>query len=214
MKTGILRVLILPGFLVHSSPAQDVSEILVRLQERYESINDAYVSFAQIVKFGVTQSKQSFSGKLWMKKGSKYRIETEQQTIVTDGKTVWTYSDLNKQVFVDAFRDDPKTLTPDKVLIAAPRSYSAAIISREKVGDRETIVLKLIPKDKKSTIKTLKAWVDPAEWLIRKAEILDVGDNVTTYVVDDVRINGGIKDEVFQFDVPPDAEVIDLRTSP
>lgn len=191
--------------------AQDVEEVLSKLQRKYESIRDLRASFTQIVRFGVTQATQTFQGTIWIRKGNKYRIEMEQQTIVTDGTSVWTYSDLNKQVFIDVFREDPKAITPDRVLIDVPKNYFATMIGNEEVDGAETYVLKLTPKDKKSLVKSMKVWVDPSEWLMVKVEVLDVSDNVTTYVTRELSTNSGLSDRLFQYEVPPEVEVIDLR---
>ena len=192
---------------------QDVEEVLSRLQRKYESVRDLYASFTQIVRFGVTQSTQAFTGKLWMKKGNRYRIELEQQTIVTDGKSVWTYSELNKQVLIDKFKDDPNAFTPDKVLVDVPKNYFANIIGNEKGNDGKTLILKLVPKENNSLTKSMKVWVSTSQWLMAKVEILDVSDNRTTYLLKDLKVDEGIPDRLFHFDIPPDVEVVDLRTS-
>jgi chaperone LolA len=193
--------------------AQDVDEVLSRLQKKYASVRDLTASFAQTVRFGVTQTTQSFDGKIWIKKGNKYRIEMEQRTIVTDGASVWTYSDINRQVFVDVFRDDPKALTPDRILTDVPRNYFATLLDKEKVNGTESYVLKLTPKDTKSLVKSLKVWAHPSEWIMVKVEVLDVSDNLTTYVTHEVKVNSGLSDQMFRFDAPPGVEVIDLRPS-
>lgn len=193
--------------------AQDVENVLSRLQSKYQSTRDLYASFTQVVRFGVTGNTQTFGGKLWMRKGNRYRIEMEQQTIVTDGKSVWTFSELNKQVLIDKFQDDPNAFTPDKVLVNVPKNYFANIIGNEKIDDGETLILKLIPKEKNSLTKSMKVWVNTSEWLMAKVEVLDVSDNQTTYLIKDIKINEGIADRLFHFDIPPDVEVVDLRTS-
>jgi outer membrane lipoprotein-sorting protein len=148
-----------------------------------------------------------------MKKGNKYRIELEDRTIVTDGASVWTYSDLNRQAFIDVFRDDPKAVTPDRMLTDIPKNYDAMLLERETIEGTRTHVLKLTPRETGSLVKSLKVWVDPSEWLMVKIEVLDVSDNLTTYRIREVAFNSGLSDRMFHFDIPPDVEVIDLRPS-
>ena len=198
--------------IIHTSVADDdASVILSKLEKKYDSIRDASVEFTQNVRFGVTQTEQTFSGKLFMKKGNKYRIELEQQTIVTDGKSVWTYSKLNNQVLIDTYKDDPKSFSPDKVLTNVPDNYNATLLGKEKIQKYETVILKLVPKLEKSNIKWMKIWVDQDEWLMRKIQIQDISDNLTTYSVDSIRLNAALSDSQFQFQAPPNVEVIDLR---
>ena len=190
---------------------EDPEEILNRLQKRYKSIDDVKAYFTQDVTFGVTKEEQSFKGTLWMKRGNKYRIETEDQTIVTDGKSVWSYSKNTNQVLVDVYKEDPKSFAPDKVLTNVPQQYNATVLAKEKVGGLETTVMKLIPKNQSASLQWMKVWVDTDEWLMKKVQVLDLSDNLTTYVIDSLKLNGGLADKEFQYTAPKDVEVIDLR---
>ena len=179
--------------------------------KKYESIRDASITFTQIVRFGVTNAEQSFTGKLLMKKEKKYRLELEQQTIVTDGKSVWSFSKLNNQILIDKYKEDPRSFTPDRVLVNVPNEYNSVMMGSEKLKDRETTIVKLIPKNTASNIKWMKVWVDTDDWLMKKIQVFDISDNLMTYFVEDLKLNSGLADSTFQFDIPPDVEVIDLR---
>ncbi|HZY09751.1 MAG TPA: outer-membrane lipoprotein carrier protein LolA, partial [Bacteroidota bacterium] len=80
-----------------------------------------------------------------------------------------------------------------------------------KLKDRETTIVKLIPKNTASNIKWMKVWVDTDDWLMKKIQVFDISDNLMTYFVEDLKLNSGLADSTFQFDIPPDVEVIDLR---
>lgn len=201
-------------FLATVTHAQNIEDILTKVQKRYDGVKDLSAMFSQTVRFGVTRSTQTFEGKLWMKKGNKYRIELEDQTIVTDGASVWTYSEANNQVLIDRFQDDPKAITPDRILTSIPKNYFSTLIGKESVGGAETHIIKLIPKDDRSTVKSMKVWVGSSEWIIKKVEIVDTGDTQTTYLVSDVKLNVELSDKKFQFEIPKGVEVVDLRTSP
>ncbi len=199
--------------LVFASTAlggDDVEDILSNVQKKYETIHDASVSFTQNIRFGVMKTEQSFSGKFYMRKGGMYRIEGEEQIIVTDGKSVWTYSKDNRQVVIDVYHEDPKSFSPDKVLINVPKNYSATILSDEK-AETDVTVLKLIPKDDKSQVKWMKVWISREDWLMRKCQIEDVSDNLTTYAISKISLNTHLPDSLFLFSAPKGVEVIDLR---
>ena len=72
-------------------------------------------------------------------------------------------------------------------------------------------MLKLVPKDDQSFIKSMKVWVEEGTWIIRKVETTDVNDTETTYTVRDVKLNSDIKDSRFSFTPPPGTELVDLR---
>ncbi|OLD58128.1 MAG: hypothetical protein AUI33_18090 [Ignavibacteria bacterium 13_1_40CM_2_61_4] len=206
---GITVVLMI--LLAGRALSEGAGEMLEKLQRKFDSLQDASVSFTKHVVFGVTKSEQDFTGTLFVKKGNKYRIESEDQTVVTDGISVWTFSRANNQVFIDHYKEDPKSFSPDKILVNIPGRYSATLLGKETIGRLETSVLKLVPREEKSNIRWMKLWVDRDEWLMKRIQVLDIGDNLTTYEIVSVKLNAGIPDSEFVFKAPADVEVIDVR---
>ncbi len=198
----------------------DPQEILTRIRKKYDKLEDVSISYTQSIIFSVTKNEQSSGGKFWMKKGNKYRIESEDQTIITDNKTVWSYSKSGKQVYVENYKEDPKALTPERILVNVPKQSAATILGKEKINNKETTILKLVPKEEvaekgshliSSNWKWIKMWIDENEWLTRKIQVLDRSDNLLTYSLDEMTTNSKLEDRFFQFQNLPDVEVIDLR---
>ncbi len=188
----------------------DADKIISQLQKKYEGMRDATISFTQKSQFSFSKKEQTFSGKLTMKKGNKYKIEVGEQTIITDGKTVWTYSKSNKQVLVNEYQEDEEMLTPDKIMTALPKEYKSEIIGKEKVGKYNTTIVQLHPKET-SSVKIMKLWIDESEWLMRRIQIQDASSNSTTYTIDEMKMNVGVADSIFNFKAPDGVEVIDMR---
>jgi chaperone LolA len=208
----IFRIASLVIFLFSNLIAgDDADKILRNIQKKYESWNDATISFTQQVLFAVTKSEQSFDGKLIVKKGNKYRIDLEQQLIITDGKTVWSVNKTNKQVMVDKYKDDPKSLTPEKMLTNIPKNYNAAFLNREETGGVDIVVLKLLPKESRSSFRSIKMWVDEDHSVLKKIQIIDASNNTITYAITNLLINSGVKESSFSYQPPTGFEVIDLR---
>lgn len=192
---------------VGQEKALTVKEVTERVQHKYDSINDAIAQFTQQVKFGFSKIEQKFNGTLTMKKPNKYRIESEHQTLITDGTTVWAYSPVNKQVLVDHYKENQNSLSPQHFLLNLPSNYYATLLGTEK----HVVLLKLVPKDDQSFVKSLKAWVEEGTWIVRKVEVIDVNDTETTYTIREVKLNTHVKDNSFAFTPPPGTEVVDLR---
>lgn len=190
---------------------ETAQEVLDNVKKKYESINDAELRFQQKVKFTLTTMEQSSAGTLWLKKDHKYRIEYGEQTIVTDGTTVWSYSATTHQVVIDHFKIDERSLTPEKLLSGAQGNYAATLIGKERLGKVDVVQVKLIPKDEQALVSSLRFWVDERDWMIRQMEIVDANGRQTTYVVQQAKLNIGIADARFSFQPPQGAEVVDLR---
>lgn len=194
-----------------ASAPDDPQEILANVRKKYETIRDAELRFTQRTRFPQSSLEQRSKGILYLKKEHKYRIETDEQTVVTDGETVWSYSVPNNQVLIDRFKPTDRSFSPERILGGATDEYAATALGREKSGPTECIVLNLTPRGEGSLIKSLRLWVDPSEWLVRTAEVTDVNGKVTTYTVSDIKLNPGLSDSRFVLQIPEGAEVVDMR---
>jgi len=207
VQMGFL-LLVFAGMLQAGETAEDILE---KVRKKYDSIQDAELRFSQHVKFSMGRIEQDVQGKLFIKKDNKYRVEFEAQTIVTDGKTVWSYSARNQQVLIDNFKLDERSFSPEKILVAAPADFSANLLGREKIGKTDVVVLKLVPRGDDAFVKTLKLWVNENDWLMKKVELTEVSGKETSYFVNDIKVNIGLQDSRFIYQIPEGAEVVDLR---
>lgn len=194
----------------HLLSGNDTDKLIKKIQKKYETIEDASIKFTQQFLFGVTKNEQMFEGTFLMKKGNKYILELQHQKIITNGDIVWSINNLNKQVIIDKYRDDPNSFLPDKILVSVPQNYYVSLLSNEKIDNQDFSVFKFIPKDKKVNYKWIKVWVSD-DLLMKKIQLLDDSSNLTTYIVKEIKINQKIPDVQFQYNPPPDLEVIDLR---
>jgi outer membrane lipoprotein carrier protein len=189
------------------------AEVLEKVEEAYSNVEDASAEFTQTVSLKYAKIEQTFSGTVMMKKGNKYRIESQEQTLVTDGKSVWAYSPVNNQVLIDSYKENPNTFSPEKFLVGLPKNFRAALIDDNAANVHAAYSLKLSPKSGASKyVKSLKVWIDDADWSVRGVEYIDMNETRTVYSLKDVRFNTGLPDERFTFVVPEHVEVIDLRS--
>ncbi len=180
MKTRYLLFVPLLLLPLMVALAIDAREIIENVQERYEDISDATITFSQSVRFKVSKAEQSVEGTLYFKKPGKYRIETEERTVVTDGKTSWSWNPRNRQLIVDNYREETHALSPEQLLLNYPKDYYSTLIGEEALGGSSAYVLKLTPKEDNAFATAMKIWVSK-DWLIRQVEITDVNGAVTTY---------------------------------
>ncbi len=189
------------------------AEVLEKVQEAYSNIEDASASFTQTVSLKYAKIEQTYTGTVMMKKGNKYRIESQEQILATDGATVWMYSPVNKQVLIDSYKENPDSFSPERFLVGLPQNFRAALVDDTGGDVHAAYILKLSPKSGVAKyLKSLKVWIDDADWSIRGVEYIDINETRTFYTLKDVRFNTGIPDERFTFTVPEHVEVVDLRS--
>lgn len=210
MKKTWMLFAILAALPLMIALAIDAREIIENVQERYEDMTDASLTFTQSVRFKVSKAEQTVKGTLLFKKPNKYRIETEERTVVTDGKTSWAWSPRNRQVVIDSYKEETHSFSPEQLLLSYPQNYYSTLVGEEKIGGQSAYVLKLTPKEDNAFATAMKIWVSK-DWLIRKVEVTDVNGAVTTYVIEKISIDQKLSDTKFVYQVPDKAEVIDLR---
>jgi outer membrane lipoprotein carrier protein len=198
--------------IVYGSAAAFAQQNVVQnVQRTYQRIDDAVIRYEQVVLFPVTRTEQTFRGVVYMKKPDYYRIESEQQTVVTDGETIWSYNPFTDQIIIDRFRPDEQMFTPDRFLLNVPDDFYTTVGERETVEGRTLILVRLVPKSDHQFVRSMRLWIDESEWIVRRAEVIDLNENRTTYIVTDIQLNPGLDRDLFEYRPPEDAEIIDLR---
>jgi outer membrane lipoprotein carrier protein len=211
-KILLLLMILAWGVVAQETPAQRLSatEVLHKVQTTYQQLEDASALFEQTVTLKYAKIEQKFNGSFAMKKGNHYRVESNQQTIVTDGKTVWLFSPVNNQVLIDTYKENPATFSPERFLFSLPKNFQATLLPEEYSG----YVLKLGPKEGTSSfVKLIRVWISDADWGIRKVEYTDLNHTRTVYVLRDLKFNSGLESSMFNFSIPTGAVIVDLRTA-
>ena len=144
-KMRLYIVVIVFMFISSSLLAQDAQEIIQKVQSNYKSIKDAKATFSQSTKPKSGKS-QSTSGTIYIQKENKYRIETKEQTLVTDGVTTWSYSPKKNQVVIDNYKEGGNTFSPNKYLFDYPENFYSDLDGEETISGKDCFVLKLSPR--------------------------------------------------------------------
>ena len=211
-KLILSKFLILAIFIANSNVfSQDditAQEVIQNVQNAYKDITDAKASFSQTVKFNKGKAQTS-SGTLYIKKESKYRIETGSQTIVTDGSTSWSYTPGKKQVVIDYYKETGNTFSPNKYLFQYPENFYSDLTGTEKIAGKDVYVLSLKPRES-GYVKSAKLWVGKDDWIIKKIYIL-TDESSSTYSIKNIQTNIGVSNSKFTFTPPEGVEVIDMR---
>jgi outer membrane lipoprotein carrier protein len=208
----MIRSLIFIFIIVSQALTADVTEIIKEIQEKYEEIEYLSADFVQTEQYKLTGSKNETRGKLFIKDGVQYRLETEDQSIATDGETVWTFSKFNNQVLIDRVKEGDGSLLPRDLLFKYPKDYFASLLEEVEIEGANYFVVKLDPKEGVyGFIKSMKIWVDEDEYIIHKIEYTDFNDNVSMFEVQKVDIEKKLPDGLFKFRIKEGMEVVDLR---
>lgn len=195
-------------------PQENADKIIARVRTTYEKLEALSADFQKDYTWALAGETQTMTGKLYLKKGDRYRIETEAQTIVTDGKTVWTYSADKQQVFIDNMTKSQENPLPRDLLIKYTNDFKAEYVRSEKLDQSDCHVVRLQPRQEDDSFaKSVTVWVDKKNWIAVKIEQVDLNENLTVYKLQNFAVNPALEDQLFTFKIPGNVEVVDWRNS-
>jgi outer membrane lipoprotein carrier protein len=210
-----MKIALIMFLIISVSPfikAQDVEDIIEDVQQKYDEIEDLSATFKRIETFKLTGTKSETIGKVFIKGGIKYRFESEDQVVVTDGTTVWTYNSITKQLIIDRVRKNSGALLPRDMLYKYPNEYYSTLLKQEKIDGKTIYVIKLDPKESvHGFIKSMKIWVEDDEWLIHSIETTDLNNNISIFEISNLQLDNNLKDDFFSFIPQEGMQIVDMR---
>ncbi|MBN2012338.1 outer membrane lipoprotein chaperone LolA [candidate division KSB1 bacterium] len=210
----MIKWLIVASFLVcygHTVVAIDADEVIKRAKKKYEESTSLAAAFTQQFKWKLAGESQEIQGKIWLKDGDKFKIETADQTIVSDGKTIWTYSRANNQVIIDNLKNNADNMLPNDIFVKYAEDYRPSQLSEETVLGNDCYAILLLPKTQNAFIREMKVWVDKKDWITRKIQHTDINENMTSYTLSEIEIDPALPDNLFRFPKQQGVQEIDMR---
>jgi len=196
----ILVFLALIGIFSDSAAPQNNNELLKSLQSKYNSIKTLSVNFTKS-----SGSKKELSGKLYLKKTDKLRIELKNNTIVTDGETFWNYNKKENKVIINNYdASEPSEYSLNNFIEVYPAKSSVS--SGEEDGYK-TLILE--PKTPDLNFNRAKLYINSSD-LVEKV-IIENNSGKSTISFSDYKIDQDIPDSEFTYSPPKGIKVIDLR---
>lgn len=214
-KSCIGLLLVLAVFTSRTASGQGKpptgEEVVARVQKTFSGVTTLSARFKHTFSWKLAGRRQESNGWIHIGKSGRFRLETDQQIVVSDGKTSWAYSPDNHQVVITPFSESDPGLSPRAFLADYTEGYHAEYLGAAMLNGRASHLIRLIPQAAQGNITELKVWVDKVQWIARKIEYTDVNGNSGSYVISRVRVNQKLGPSVFEFDIPKGAEVVDLR---
>jgi len=185
-------------------------ELASQVEKKYKSLSDLSMDFTKVMGSEIFEAQTKIKGRMYLKNPDKFRTETADEVMVTDGVTLWTYSEENKQVIKDKLDRSKKIFKPNQYLSDFRAEYRVELKGEEKVNKVNCYKLELTPQKEDLFITKMTIWIDKKTLLAKKLEYWDSNDNQITLTFDRIKINQGMDDSKFVFKSPPGVEEVDL----
>lgn len=214
-KTFLLLALSILGTAsVHAQDDPKSKAILDKLIAKSRSYTSFEADFSStlINTAGKLNVKQDGNVKV---KGKLFRLTLTDNTVVNDGKAIWTYSKKSNEVTISDPADMDKELDPTKIFSIYEQGFKSTFVEEKKEADGTVVqVLKLFPLEPgKKPYHTVILSVDKAKLEPKLVKVLYKEGNEVTYLLKKFSPNVDLYDSVFTFDKAkfPGVEVNDVR---
>lgn len=209
-KYMTLLLLLLAAFSMTMAADKDADQLLKKVQKTYQDLDDVCADFSQTFFWKLTNERQTVAGNVCAKAGDKFRIETPEQLIVTDGDILWTLNKMNNQVIVD-YAENMSNDNPfiknfmDKYV----SEYDARMVADQ--SDATSHCVLLTSKTGEHFVPQLWLWIDKKSNLIDRIVQLDVNENTTEFKMTNMDTKVKLNNSLFSYQAPEGAETIDMR---
>ncbi|THJ16678.1 MAG: outer membrane lipoprotein carrier protein LolA [Nitrospira sp. CG24B] len=197
---------------------QEVREVVKQLQARYEKTKDLQADFSQKTKIEGFERPVASSGKVYIKKPGRLRwdyLDPATEQIYVNQEDVKVYVPEHKQVLVGKLTQMAASKAPLELLQGAAKLDESFEIEPTRGRDRGVggmPLITLIPKAKEQestqNLQKIVVEVFPKTYFIRTVSLHEVSGNVAVFEFSNLKPNLGLGNEVFDFKIPADAEVV------
>lgn len=186
----------------------DPEKFLREVQKNYKNFQNFIVEFTREVSSSVIAGKQTSNGKLFYLSQNKYRLEIDEQVIISDGETIYNYSKRANRVVITKFEDN--FYSPQNLLTNIPENLKKEYSGEENFENKNVYKFHFYPSSKNLDFKNLIVWIS-TDKIIQKVQVEDWAGNVHIISTKKFSSNQPIKDELVKFKIPSGAKVVDLR---
>ena len=225
------RLLVLVCLIANLAQAYTADDVFKEFKQAYEKSKNFTAEFEETTirnsNKGVAKGRISFSKPNLLRQEyvSQENPDNVVQLIVLDGNFSWSYTPFLNQINRMRMGDSrQKELIPGIgiSLEGTEKNYNIELVLDEAAHKKGVYQLKLTPKPHlvvKSegglvVEEVLEIWIDTKDWLPVKfgyRSETESGDKMSDVVaLKNIKRNLKLNPKVFQFEVPKDAEIVDL----
>ena len=205
MKKALLLLLFAMPFLVSGQTKPEA--LLSKIKAKYEQSSSIMISFDLIVSSGETQD-DNYTGIL-KQEGESYRLESDLQTVISDGKTAWIFLPSNEEVQIVNATDETGAMSPSALL----KQFNEEEFQMRSTKEGNHTILELVPIDTEEDIFKIKIKVNEATSTVSEMMAYERNGSRYTMKINEQRFDIELDSELFEFRETdfPNAYIEDLR---
>lgn len=207
----ILGLLLLSFWGLQAQSKKQAEKLLKNVINKIASYDNFVADLSYTMVNTEMDINEKKTGKIYVS-GDKYRIEMSGQTIISDGKTLWTYLEDSQEVMVSNMEDNDESISPTKILTSYDKNYDARFNKDATYKNSNLKLIDLKPTEGKNFEK-MSVLLNEKKLELENFSVYDKNGNVFTYHIINLKPNVELPADTFTFDPKkyPDVEVVDMR---
>jgi outer membrane lipoprotein carrier protein len=184
------------------------TDLLQRIRRNYFKTSNIYIEFEQSIYWNVREKTTKNSGSIALAPGDKFRVVTANDLYVGDGSVCWQFSKNTNQVIIRNFRDLDRSTHPSYLLT----TFLDRCRFTEKDRTKKQVIL--VAAADSTTLpgySSVEITVQTPSGTVTSLKFTDKNGNVHTYVFKKTVFEKQHSQRHFEFEAPPDADIIDHR---
>ncbi|HNP07948.1 MAG TPA: outer membrane lipoprotein carrier protein LolA [Cyclobacteriaceae bacterium] len=213
MKKSLFTLtFILTGTLLFAQYDPKALEILEAMSAKYKSLTSFEANLTSSLTNDTDGIHEEFKGKITVK-GDKFKLLVDDQEIINNGTTVWTYLPSASEVNIDNADPDSDEMNPSKFYVMYKKGYKYLYLEDQMDGGVLCEVVDLVPEKKDAQYFKIRMNIAKKDKSIQSWVMFDKSGNRYKYSISKFVPNVKVDDSFFTFDPKkyPGVEVIDLR---
>ena len=205
---SVLCIFIAGIAVAPASDSKEPDDSIEKIQKAYENIRDMKGSFTQKNIIKDLNKTDTYKGEFFIKQPLKMKwlyTGKAAQDIYISNDTVMIYKTGDKQAYKGKFDKKTYGQTPVALLGGFGNIRQEFIIS----GSGNSLLLK--PKSPLGNVTSISITLSEDDFPIKSFTIRDGRSNVIEIVLKDIRTNTGLKDSLFEFQLPKGVNVYEYN---
>lgn len=212
----LLSLLTLTSIQLNAQTDTRAKQLLNEVSKKYNSYKTIQSDFSLSVKNTEGKSFDNKGIMYFNKAKQQYRIELNEELIISDGKTVWNISKEIKEVQITQADNSSSSIGPNNLFTFYQSGYKYVSMPDEKVSkngqSQQLQVIDLSPEDTKTNYFKIRIRLNNNKH-IHDVTIFDKSNNRFTYSIQSLYIGKKMPADRFTFQKKdyPNYEIVDLR---
>jgi outer membrane lipoprotein-sorting protein len=215
-KILVTLFLVIFNFTLYAQTDAKAKKILDDVSAKTKNYTSINAEFSITIENKKNKTTDTQVGKITLK-GSKYKLEVNNQTIISDSKTSWTILKDASEVQINSIESKEKEtgINPSNIFTMHEKGFKYEFVKEEKQKNGSIYqIVKLFPEDvKKKNYHSAVLTINKEKSQIVSIKILGKDGTDITYLVKNFNANASVPETIFVFNDKnyPGYEVIDLR---